>query len=60
MGSLKIYGNQTENKQQFRGQKSLSALIPQMQLNVLIVSLTYILSERLHSHLFQNKPPNLC
>ena len=49
---FKIYGNKTVNKQQFNEQKSLSALIPQPQLNVLIVSLAYILSLTLHSHIY--------
>ncbi len=51
-GQFKIYGNKTVNKQQFEEQKSLSALIPQPRLNVLIVSLAYILSRTLHSHIY--------
>lgn len=51
-GQFKIYGNKTVNKQQFKEQKSLSARIPQPQLNVLIVSLAYIRSPTLHSHIY--------
>lgn len=49
-GQFKIYGNKTVNKQQFGEQKSHSALILQLQLNVLIVSLAYILSRTLPLH----------
>lgn len=51
-GQFKIYGNKTVNKQQFKEQKSLSALIPLPQLSVLIVSLAYILPRTLHSHIY--------
>lgn len=51
-GQFKIYGNKTVNKQQFEEQKSLSALILQLQLNVSIVSLAYILPPTLHSHIY--------
>lgn len=51
-GQFKIYGNKTVNKQQFGEQKSHSALILQLQLNVLIVSLAYILSRTLHSRIY--------
>lgn len=51
-GQFKIYGNKTVNKQQIEEQKSLSALIPQPQLNVLILSLAYILSQTLNSHIY--------
>lgn len=51
-GQFKIYGNKTVNKQQFEEQKSLSAVIPQPQLNVLILSLAHILSQTLNSHIY--------
>lgn len=51
-GQFKIYGNKTVNKQKSKEQKSLWALIPQPRLNVLIVSLAYILSSILHSSIY--------